>query len=71
MIDIMTGQQLFDKYTFEDNEYAQTLFTARMIIADDDVFFKKLEEAENLGKKISIVEIPEDLVGEHSQIEII
>lgn len=67
----MTGQQLFDKYTFKDDEYAQTLFTARLITADDEIFFKKLEEAEKLGKKISIVELPEDLIGEHSQIELI
>ena len=67
----MTGQQLFDKYTFKDDEYAQTLFTARMIVADDEVFFKNLEEAERLGKKIAIVELPEGLVGEHSEIELI
>ncbi|WP_159467966.1 hypothetical protein [Dyadobacter sp. 3J3] len=67
----MTGQELFDKYTDLKNEYAQTLWTARMVMADDEVFFKKLEEAESQGKKIGLVELPEGIVGEHSEIEFI
>lgn len=52
----MTGQEIFDKYQDEDPEYSQTLYSARMIVADDEAFFKQLESAEETGKRVGIVE---------------
>jgi hypothetical protein len=67
----MTGQEIFENYQKNWDEYAQTLMTAMMIVADDDKFFAMLERAEKEGKKISIVELPEDVFGEPGEIEII
>jgi hypothetical protein len=52
----MNGREIFDKYEKSDPEYSQTLYTARMVLADDDAFFKKLEEAEKAGKRLAVVE---------------
>lgn len=67
----MTGKKIFDNYQKNWGEYAQTLMTAIMIVADDDKFFTMLEKAEREGKKISIVELPEGILGEPSEVQII
>lgn len=66
----MTGKQLFEKYTDAGGEYAQTLMTAIMAIGDEDLF-DALEKAEKEDKKIALVELPDGIVGEPSEIEIV
>jgi hypothetical protein len=68
---MLKGEELFEKYASKWGEYAQTLFTARMVVADDEKFFKALEKAEKEGKKIALVEHPEGIFGEPYDIEIV
>jgi hypothetical protein len=55
----LTGAQLFDFYTSQNNEYKQVLFTAHEQIGDD--LFKMLETAEKGGKKIVLKDSLEDV----------
>lgn len=48
----MTGKELFNKYTNEANEYAQTLMTIWAHIGD--AIFPLLEKADKDGKKLDV-----------------
>lgn len=66
----MTGKQLFEKHTDAGGEYAQTLFTALMAVGYAELF-NALEAAEKEGKKVSLVELPENILGEPTEIELV
>lgn len=51
----MTGQELFNRYTAEVNEYSQTLQTAVIHFGTRRVY-ALLEEAEPEGKQIRLLE---------------
>jgi len=58
----MTGKELFEYYTLyrdysgdERDEYAQTLFTALLIVGEGKLY-RFLEDAEEHDKKIRLVE---------------
>jgi hypothetical protein len=67
----MTGKQIFENYQKNWGEYAQTLMTAILIVADDEKFFAMLEKAEREGKKIALVELPEGILGQPYKVELI
>ena len=50
----LTGWQLFEYYTSQNDDYKGILFQAHLEIGDE--IFKMLEQAEKQGKKIAIKE---------------
>lgn len=50
----LSGSDLFDYYTSQDNDYKAILFQAHIQIGDE--LYKLLEQAEKEGKKIAIRE---------------
>jgi hypothetical protein len=55
----LSGEDLFDYYTSQNNDYKGVLFQAHIEIGDE--LFKMLEQAEKQGKKIAIKETLNDV----------